>query len=119
MRVAEGARDGGGTGGEYGRCWWWCDVVGNPWAYSHGTGGPKNTPVTNTKCIPSYPTSIYPILYTSILSKYPILSYEYPILSHPTTVVFRPTVRLVLTCDGLEHCSKFPQPLGWGFWMHN
>jgi len=40
MRVAEGARDGVGTGGEYGR---WCDVVGNPWAYSHGTGGPKNT----------------------------------------------------------------------------
>ena len=46
MRVVEGARDGGGTGGEYGRCRWWC---GNPWAYSHGTGGPKNTrglPVT-------------------------------------------------------------------------
>jgi len=26
MRVAEGARDGGGTGGEYGR---WCDVHGH------------------------------------------------------------------------------------------
>ncbi len=49
-----------------GRRWWWCDVVGNPWVYSHGTrthecgygfyagmgmGGPKFThglPVTNT-----------------------------------------------------------------------